>query len=339
MKSKFKLVFVGVFFVTILSCNKSKTEHSQRYIHNDGEAQGTTYSATYCQPEGVDLKLKIDSALAVFDLSLSTYNPNSVISKINRNENFKTDTLFETMYTTAHQVSMASGGAFDITVGPLVKAWGFAFGKHGNKKEPSVKELLPLVGYEKIKLVDHHLIKENPSILIDANAIGQGFAADVIGDLLAKNGCKNYIFELGGEVVCKGVNEWGEKWRVGVDKPIDDSTCMTKEIETVIQITDRAVTTSGNYRKYYYIDGKKYSHHINPHTGYPVVYNLLSATVVAPRCIQADAYATAFMVLGVDKALEICKKTPRMDCFLIYVDKDGNNKEIYTDGFKQYLPK
>ena len=308
------------------------------YIHNNGETQGTTYSATYQQPEGIDLQNKIEARMHEFDLSLSTYIPQSIISRINRNDqSVRTDADFELMFKVAQEVSENTNGAFDITVGPLVKAWGFGFGNSSHKKIPDVSKILPYVGYHKVHIENHILLKNDPHIVVDANALAQGQSSDVIAKLLENNGCKNYMIEIGGEIVCKGLNPKGEKWCIGIDKPIDDSTSTTNEIQTIISITNCALTTSGNYRKFYYLNGKKYAHEINPHTGYPVVHNLLSATVIAPTCIQADAYATAFMVLGVDSSLQICKRTPNMDCYLIYTDKEGKNQVIYTEGFKKYL--
>ncbi len=333
------LLSAGYFFVRKCSYTASlPVEPAIPYIHNEGQAQGTTYSATYLQPQGVDLQLKIDSAFRKFDTSLSTYNSNSIITQINRNvDTVLTDKHFETMFNTAMEVSKNTNGAFDITVGPLVKAWGFAFGNKNHSKLPDVKQFLPFVGYKKVQLVNHKVIKNHPKILIDANAIAQGYSADVMGELLEKYGCKNYVFEIGGEVVCKGVNQKGEKWKIGIDKPIDDSTGVTKEIQSILSISNMAVTTSGNYRKYYYKDGKKYAHHIDPRTGYPVVHSLLSVTVIAPRCIEADAYACSFMVMGMDSALRVYKSVPKMECYFIYVDNDGKNQVKYTSGFKKYL--
>jgi thiamine biosynthesis lipoprotein len=333
------LLLSGVFIFKSIS-DKPINADSNRvsYIHNEGQAQGTTYSATYLQPQGIDLQLKIDSAFRDFDTSLSTYNANSVISQINRNvDSVTTDYHFEQMFTTAMEVSANTNGAFDITVGPLVKAWGFAFGNSDHTKIPDVKKLLPYIGYKKVKLVNHKVLKENPNVLIDANAIAQGYSADVMGALLEKYGCKNYVFEIGGEVVCKGLNEKGQKWRIGIDKPIDDSTGVTKEIQTVLSISDIAVTTSGNYRKYYYKDGKKYAHHIDPRTGQPIVHNLLSVTVIAPKCMLADAYACSFMVVGMDSAMKVYKSVPGMECYFVYVDSQGKNQVKYTSGFKKFL--
>ena len=320
---------LGVYFL-------SKKE--VKYIHNEGEAQGTTYSITYLQPNGIDLQNKIEARLHEFDMSLSSYIPNSIISRINRNDTtVRTDVLFETMFNEAQEVSKRTSGALDITVGPLVKAWGFAFGNNDHSKLTNVSDFLPYIGYEKVRLKDHKVIKDDPRILIDANSIAQGYSSDIIAKLLQDNKCQNYMVEIGGEIVCKGLNDKGQKWRIGIDKAIDDSTSTTDELQTIISITDCAVTTAGGYRKFYIKDGKKYSHIINPHTGRPIDNNMLSVTVVAPTGIMADAYDTPFMVLGVDSCLKICKRTPGLECYLIYSDNKGKNKIIYTKGFKKYL--
>ncbi|MFT3753721.1 MAG: FAD:protein FMN transferase [Paludibacter sp.] len=309
-----------------------------KYIYNYGETQGTTYLIVYQQPKGIDLQPKIEERLRQFDMSLSTYVPNSIISRINRNDStVQTDSLFETMFYAAQDAAKRTNGALDITVGPLVKAWGFAFGNNDHSKQPNVAEFLPFIGYQKVRIKDHKLIKDDPRILIDANSIAQGYSADIIAKLLENNGCKNYMIEIGGEVVCKGLNDKGEKWKIGIDRAIDDSTSSTEELQTILSLTDCAVTTSGGYRKFYIKNGKKYSHIINPHTGYPVSNNVLSVTVIAPTALMADAYDTPFMILGVDSCLKICKSIPGMECYLIYVDKNGKNQVVYTEGFKKYL--
>lgn len=337
------LLVVFVCLVAIVGCylvNKSEVAavEAVEYLHNEGKTQGTYYSATYLQPDGRDLKAKIEERLQQFEMSLSTYNPNSIISRINNNDpTVKTDLDFETIFYAAQEAAVRTNGALDITVGPLVKAWGFAFGNNDHSKLPNVSDFLPYVGYKKVRIENHKVIKDDPRILIDANSIAQGYSVDVIAKLLRDNGCKNYMIEIGGEVACKGLNANGEKWRIGIDKAVDDSTSMNNELQTILSITDCAVTTAGDYRKFYIKDGKKYSHIINPHTGYPANSNLLSVTIVAPTAIMADAYDTPFMVLGVDSCLKVCKSIPGMECYLIYVDKNGKNQIAYSEGFKKYL--
>ena len=309
------------------------------YIHNQGEAQGTTYSAIYQQPDGIDLKPKIEKLLHDFDMSLSSYIPNSIISRINRNDTtVRTDLYFETAFKAAQETSENTNGAMDITVGPLVKAWGFAFGNSDHSKLPNVADYLPYVGYKKVKIFNHKLIKEDPRMIIDCNSIAQGYSADLIGQLLEEFKCKNYMIEIGGEIACKGLNPDGQKWQIGIDKPIDDSTSTNNQIQTILSLSDCGVTTAGDYRKFFMKGAKKYSHIINPHTGYPVDNKLLSVTIIAPKAIIADAYDTPFMVLGVDSALKVSKKLG-LECYLIYADKDGKHKVIMTEGFKKYINK
>lgn len=339
-KKSLGYLIMGVLVIIFAFLFYSPFKKQKEYIHNEGKAQGTYYSATYLQPDGKDLQPEIEKLFKEFDLSLSTYNPNSIISKINKNnDSVVTDVYFETMFEAAQKVSEHTNGAFDITVAPLVNAWGFGFGNHERSKAPDVEKLLPLVGYQKVKLVNHKLIKENPDIMIDASAIAQGYSADLIAQLFEKNNCENYMIDIGGEIVCKGVNPKGELWHIGIDKPVEDPENANGELQTIINVSNVGLTTSGNYRQFYYKDGKKLAHTINPKTGLPVEHNLLSATVVASNCTLADAYATAFMVLGVDSALKVCKTIDGMDCYLIYTDKDGQYQVTYTEGFKKYLKK
>lgn len=334
------IVLLILWLIQYVNSEEKPFQPKIEYIHNEGSTQGTTYSATYQQPEGLDLQAKIEERLHQFDTSLSTYIPNSIISRINRNdESVTTDLDFETMFNTAQETARQTNGALDITVGPLVKAWGFAFGNKNHDKLPDVSKYLPYVGYKKVRIVNHKLIKDDPRIIIDANAVAQGYSSDIIAKLLESNGCKNYMIEIGGEVACKGLNPTNSKWRIGIDKAIDDTTNANNGLQAVVEMSGGGLTTAGNYRKFYIKDGKKYAHIINPHTGMPVNHNLLSATVIAPTALLADAYDTAFMVIGIDSSLAVCKRIPGLECYLIYVDEKGENKVVYTPGFKKYLAK
>ena len=339
MKMKKTFLFFALFFAiahAFFSCN----HHSQKYVKNTGKVHGTYYSATYQQPKGIDLQEKLEQRMREFEMSLSTFNKESIISRINQNDNsVETDYYFETMYAMAKEVSERTDGSFDITVAPLVNAWGFGFGNRERNKTPDIESILPYIGYNKIRLENHRLAKDDERIMLDASAIAKGYSSDVMAQLLEENGCKNYMIEIGGEVKCKGLNPKGEKWKIGINKPIDDEINTKNEIQVVVGISNAGLATSGNYRQFYYLDDKKYSHTIDPRTGYPVNHNLLSVTVIAPTCMQADAYATAFMVLGKDKAIQICESIPDMDCFLIYSDENGNDATIYSKGFEQYLLK
>ncbi len=334
---KSNVIFAIMVLTIFTACNNS-SKKTTSYIHNEGMAQGTYYSATYLQPNGKDLKAQLDSFFVAFDNSLSTYNPKSVISRINSNETDSTDLYFREMFEASQRISVATEGAFDITVGPLVNAWGFGF-KTGNTGSVNVKELLPFVGYNKVKIENGKLVKQNKAIVLDASAIAQGYSADLIAELFEKNGCENYMIDIGGEIVCKGKNPKGTNWQIGVDKPIDDPANENGELQVVLNISNKALTTSGNYRKFYYKNGKKFAHTIDPVSGYPVQHDLLSATVVTDNCTDADAYATAFMVMGREKAIELCNKTPGLECYLIYTDNDGKYQVVYSKGFEKYFVK
>lgn len=329
-----------ILLYAIIFHHPSQATPSIQYIHNDGKAQGTYYSATYLHPDEKDLQVNIDKLLHEFDQSLSTYNPNSIISQINRNvDSVQTDSYFETMFYAAQEISVKTNGAFDITVAPLVNAWGFGFGNKDRTEKPDIEKYRNLIGYEKIKLVKQKLIKDNPNIMVDASGLAQGMSADLIAKLFEKHGCENYMIDIGGEIVCKGKNPKGINWQIGIDKPIDDVVNTSGELQTIISVSNVGLTTSGNYRQFYYRDGEKYSHTIDPRTMKPVDHNLLSATVVAPDCITADAYATACMVLGVDSALLLCESLQDIDCYLIYSDEESKINTVNTKGFEKYLKK
>ena len=334
-----KLLSVLLTILSLLLLPQCKPVNKE-YAFLEGRVFGTYYHITYLHPKGINLEKVVDDKFKIFDLSLSTYNPGSIISRINTNDSgVTTDSYFEEMYAMAREVSEKTSGAFDITVAPLVGAWGFGYGSNDQSATSDVDTILPYIGFQKVKLQNHKLIKTDPRIRLDASAIAKGQGSDVIARLLEEYGCENYMVEIGGEVACKGLNPKGQKWHIGIDKPNDDPADENKELQTIIAIANVGMATSGNYRQYYYRDGKKYAHTINPRTGYPVQHNLLSATVIAPTCMQADAYATAFMVVGVDSSLQICKSVPDMDCYLIFTNEKGEYKTAQTTGFEKYLSK
>ena len=296
----------------------------KQYYHHQGNIFGTYYNIRYEGTE--DLHNAIKQRLQEFDNSLSMFNPNSVISKINRNESVATDSLFERMYHEAHTISQQSNGAFDITVRPLVNAWGFGTKNQEPKtktQEINIDSIKAFVGYEKVRLEDHHLQKTDERITLDASAIAKGYACDVVADLLRKHECDNLLVDIGGEVVLRGINEKGKPWRVGISKPKIDATGMENGLQEIIESSNLCMATSGNYLQYYFVDGERRSHTIDPRTGYPVEHSLLSATVTASSCMRADALATACMVLGKKEALNMIECIPDAACYLIVSEGDS----------------
>ena len=245
--------------------------------------------------------------------------------------------MFAEVFSLGENIAKETDGAFDMTVAPMVNTWGFGF-KTG--KEPSkavVDSLRNIVGYQKIKMEKKHIIKQNPNTMLDCSAIAKGFGSDVVAKFLRQKGIKNFMIEIGGEIVTYGLNEKRVPWKIGVTKPVDDSLNNQQEIQTILNVTNKAMATSGNYRKYYYKNGKKYAHTIDPKTGYPVQHNILSSTVFADNCATADAYATAFMVTGLDGAKKILAKHPELMAYFIYADQNGKNAVWYSPKLRKKI--
>lgn len=318
-----KWIALGFAVIAAMVLLLLPNEPKKQYFHHQGNIFGTYYNIRY---EGTkDLHEDIQRRLQAFDHSLSMFNPNSVISQVNRNEHVVTDSLFETMYMEAQHVSQLSGGAFDITVAPLVHAWGFGKKTQDPKAQEqdiNIDSLKALVGYEKIHLENHRIVKDNEHITLDASAIAKGYACDVVADLLRQNGSDNLLVDIGGEVVLQGVNQKGEAWRVGISRPKIDAMGMEKELQEVIASNDLCMATSGNYLQYYFVDGQRRSHTIDPRTGRPVQHSLLSATVIASSGMRADALATACMVLGEAEAIEMINHAEDAACYLIVAEHD-----------------
>lgn len=300
-------------------------EKSASYYTNQGKIFGTFYTIQY--EATTDLHDTIKATLKAFDNSLSMFNPSSTLSAINANRDTTTDYLFEQMWCEAQRVHALSNGAFDITIAPLVNFWGFGNKGRANTLKDTdhsymVDSLRQLIGLEKVQLIDHHIVKSDPRIMLDGGAVAKGQACDLIAQLLTEKGCTNYLVEIGGEIVGKGLNSRGEQWRVGISRPDDDPSGQ-QEIQEIIATSDICMATSGNYRNFYYDGNEKRSHTIDPRTGYPVQHSLLSATVVSSSCMRADALATACMVLGVEKALEMIQAADDASCYLLVAQADS----------------
>ena len=300
-----------------------RQQRAMPYQMNSGMVFGTVYNITYeCDS---DLHQAIKAELQKVDNSLSPFNEHSVITAINQNQDVKPDEMFLTVFNKAMEISRETDGAFDITVAPLVNAWGFGFKNGSQPNRQQVDSLRRLIGYEKVILKNDRIVKQSPDIMLDCSAIAKGYGSDVVARFLQQQGVKNFMVEIGGEVVTSGVNPQRLPWRIGVTKPTDDTLSIKGEIQSVLNVTDLAMATSGNYRNFYYKGGKKYAHTIDPKTGYPVLHSLLSATVLAKDCATADAYATSFMVLGIDGAKKVLERHPELMAYFIYADDKGQN--------------
>lgn len=314
------------FLTGMASC---KEEHNP--IRITGEAQGTYYSIIYFDTGNRNFRKELDSLFKAFDLSASIYKEESIISKVNRNHQVEIDSIFRVIFNKSMEVSERTNGAFDITVMPLINAWGFGNESSQQIDSSLIDSLKQLVGYEKITIRNNIVVKDDPRIMIDYNAIAQGFTCDIIGAFFQQHGINNYLIDVGGEVLAKGQKPGGKSWIVAVEKPADNSDS-EREIQVSIKLKDKALATSGNYRAYIVKDGKRYSHTIDPSNGYPVNHSVLSVSVIANQCMTADAFATAFMVMGLDKIMTFLDANNDLEAYIIY-DDNGSNKIWKSDGF------
>ncbi len=320
-----------------------RQQRSLPYQKNSGFVFGTTYNVTY-QYES-DLQEEIETELKKVDNALSMFNEQSIISRINEGEQFveknEEGRMFLDVFHLAQSISDDTEGAFDITVAPLVNAWGFGFKNGIMPTQEEVDSIRQFIGNDLVSYTednDGELInKRDPRIMLDCSAIAKGYGTDVVMRLLQKHNIENFMIEVGGEVVTRGINPNRTPWRIGVTKPTDDTLAVANELQTVLNVTDRAIATSGNYRNYYYKNGRKYAHTIDPKTGYPVQHSLLSATVLTDQCAIADAYATAFMVMGIEKAKEILARHPEMMAYFIYSDAEGKLAVWYSPSLEDKI--
>ena len=335
-KSKLYLALLAIVAIVCLLLLKKPMGNGQcSMIYNEGTIFGTLYHAKYLCDK--DLKANIEAELQKVDASLSMFNPQSTISRINRGETDEADEMLAEVLRLSFAINEATNGAFDPTVAPLVNAWGFGF-KSGQLPDSSqVDSLRALVGLSAIHLNDGKLTKDNPCSILDFSAIAKGYGVDKAAQVLRGHGIENFMVEIGGEVVTGGVNEKGTPWRIGINKPDDDSTSTNTELQDIIDLSGKAIATSGNYRNYYISDGRKIAHTINPRTGYPAQQDILSSTVMAPSCAEADAYATAFMVLGLEQAKLVLERQPQLQAYFIYSDEQGGYRTWCTEGFKTLI--
>lgn len=308
------------------------------FLHLTGQAQGTTFNIRYEDPQQRDFSAPVDSLFRLIDHSMSLWDTSSIITAVNANKpGVQVDEHFARVFKQSMEISALTGGAFDITVGPLVRAWGFSIKKNLPPPDSAaVDSLRRLIGYQKIALSpDGRLQKADTAMQVDVNAIAQGYTVDLLAAFLSAKGIKNYMVEVGGEVRAAGHNDRGQPWLIGIDKPISKPD-EGRPMQVLLGLSNKSLATSGSYRKFVERDGKRYSHAIDPKTGYPVQHTLLSVSVLDGDCATADAYATAFLVMGLDKALEMAKDQ-KLDIYCVYHIADDSLGVRSTPGFDKLI--
>jgi thiamine biosynthesis lipoprotein len=317
-----------------LIAEKTSSEVNKMVV--SGQTMGTSYRIVYLDPFRRQFKPQIDSLLLIFNQSVSTYIPDSEISRFNEGDSLVYKSrFFYPILEKSKEVYIATEGAFDPTVGPLVNVWGFGPGGASLEDSASIPGLLKQVGFENVVFDSIQARKSISGIYLDFSAVAKGYGVDVVGEFLESKDIEHFLVEIGGDLVAKGSNENGELWRVGISQPDEEGAA--NELFGIIALNGKGLATSGNYRNFYIVDGKKFSHTISPFTGYPVVHGLLSATVVADDCMTADAYATAMMVMGTEKSIALQKEVDGLEVFLIYNDENGAIKSYVSEGLKPYL--
>ncbi|MGN0233119.1 MAG: FAD:protein FMN transferase [Bacteroidaceae bacterium] len=337
-ENRFRLWHIPVLALLILATLLILRNQEQSQIPfqiEEGAIFGTVYHVQY--QHGESLQKEILNCLQSVDSSLSMFNKQSTVSKINSGEDLHTDSMFEMVFQCATAISEVTNGSFDVTVAPLVNAWGFGF-KHGQWPDTaSVDSLRQFVGWQKVSIQDHKVEKDDARIILDFSAIAKGFGVDQVASLLRSHGIDNFMIEIGGEIVSHGHNPKGEPWRIGINKPDEEKEGITSELQDIIEMNDCAIATSGNYRNFYVRDGKRVAHTIDPHSGYPVQHSILSSTVLAPTCAMADGFATAFMVMGLDSAKAVLQKQKELQAYFILSADDGKYDIWCTPNFRQLI--
>ena len=320
MKKQRKIIFHSIALVLLIVASVViiRQNSAMPYQVNQGMVFGTFYKITYQHDK--NLQKEIEAQLKSVNDALSMFDKKSIITAVNNNEQVKLNDMFVNVFKLAQSISEDTDGAFDITVAPLVNAWGFGYKSGALPSQQDIDSIRAFVGYQKVKLSGMRIQKEDARLTLDCSAIAKGYGTDVVARYFLREGIKNFMVEIGGEIVTHGVNPKRQQWSIGIEKPVEDSLAMKSELQTVLKVDDIAMATSGNYRNFYYKDGKKYAHTIDPKMGFPVQHNILSATVLAKQCAVADAYATAFMVMGLEKSKEVLARHKDLKAYLIYDD-------------------
>lgn len=323
MKTTTSLTLLGAWATLgLLSC-APKTS----YTTVDGFTQGSTYHIVYHDPQGRDLRSNIEELLEDFDNSMSVYNPSSLLTRLNENDtSARPDRWIAECLAIARRISDDTRGAFDVTLRPLIAAY-----RIGTEETPhllsqrEIDSIRVFIGYGKVKIEEGRLVKTDPRLALDFNAIAQGYSSDLVGELFDSLGIRDYMVEIGGEILCRGESPRGGDWRIGIDRPVEGNMVPGEDLQTILRLTDAGLVTSGNYRKFAFDEnGNKVTHTIDPQTLRPTVHNLLSATIIAPTSAIADGYATACMVLGLEESKKLLARHRELEGYLIYGRSDGS---------------
>lgn len=337
MKAIIGLPLLGSLLL-VTSCSPK----TKQYATVDGFAQGSTYHIVYNDPQGRDLRNDIEELLEDFDNSLSVYNPSSLLTRLNGNDTSAVpDKWFTECLDISRGISDDTDGAFDVTLRPLIAAY-----RIGTDDTPhilsqrEIDSIRAFTGYKKVRIENGRLVKDDPRLALDFNAIAQGYSSDLMGAMFDSLGIRDYMVEIGGEILCKGRNPQGKEWRVGIDRPVEGNMVPGEDLQTILELTDRGLVTSGNYRKFAFDEnGNKVTHTIDPHTLKPAVHNLLSATIIAPTSAIADGYATACMVIGLEKSKQLLERHPEMEAYLVFSQPDGSMGVYTTPNIRKRIVK
>lgn len=338
------LVTISLLALLLGSCQRA----SQPYFTYSGHLH-TPYHIKYQYDKPLDNEIKAE--LDRFYYLFNAFDSTSIVSQINRNELTQVeDSTFRSLFRTAMLVSAYTDGAYDITCAPLINLWGFGFSKQDSVTSQHIDSVKQFIGYQKIHLNGREIVKDDPRLILNCSSLADGTVCDMIADLFDQKGIQNYMIEFGGEIVTKGINQRGEYWKLGITRPVDDSTGLNQDLQATIHLWPegqtaetarnngrRGMATSGNYRNFYIKDGKKYAHTIDPREGCPVQRDVLSATVIAPTAMLADACATACMVLGSEGAEKLKQKLPEIEYFLICSNDSTGYNIMESSGFSRYL--
>jgi len=337
MLDKRKLIPLGVVIILLLFWKFQQDRRLENYQLLTGRTMGPiAYNIKYLDSDERNYQLEVDSLLQAFNQSLSTYIPSSEISRFNSSDRFEFESgYFFPVLQLSKTIHQLTGGAFDPTVGPLVNAWGFGPGEKRTIDSLNIDSLKALVGFEKVSFDKSQVSKAVEGLQLDFSAIAKGYAVDVVGEFLEARGVNDYMVEIGGEVRCRGQNPEGKTWRIGIEEPTLEEE--ERGLFATVILEERSLATSGNYRNFYELDGKKYVHTISPFTGEPVQHSLLSASVFSKSCITADALATGFMVLGLERSLEIVNQLDSVDAYFIYADDEGELQTMATEGIEKMV--